>query len=138
MRLHKDAKVELIHHVPLFENCSKKELRQIASLADEIDFKPGKVLIQEGRPGREFFVLVEGSVEVSRGGRSIDTMQSGDFFGEAALLSDVPRNATVTATTPVLMLVITDRDFRRLLAESPKIQGKVLSATADRLPPELL
>jgi CRP-like cAMP-binding protein len=105
-------------------------------LAEEIDFKPGKVLIHEGRPGREFFVLVEGNVEVSRAGRSIDTMQSGDFFGEAALLSDAPRNATVTTTSPVLMLVITDRDFRRLLAESPQIQGKVLLAIADRLPPE--
>jgi CRP-like cAMP-binding protein len=138
MRLHKDAKVELIRHVPLFAECSKKELRQIASLADEIDFKPGKVLIHEGRPGREFFVLVEGRVEVSRGGKPIDTMEDGNFFGEVALISDHPRNATVTALTPVDLLVITERDFRSLLADSPQIQRKVLVALADRLAPETL
>jgi CRP-like cAMP-binding protein len=136
MRLRKDAKVELIKQVPLFANLSKKDLRQVASIADEIDFKPGKVLIQEGRLGREFFVLVEGTVDVSRGGTSIDTAESGDFFGEVALLTDHPRNATVTTITPVVLLVITDRDFRALLADEPEIQRKVLSALATRLAPE--
>jgi CRP-like cAMP-binding protein len=138
MKLRKESKVDLISHVPLFAKCSKRELRLIASLADEIDFDEGKVLIQEGRPGREFFVLVEGRVDVSRKGSSIDTMQSGDFFGEVALVSDAPRNATVTALTPIDVLVITERDFRRLLAESPEIQRKVLVALADRLSHEAL
>jgi CRP/FNR family cyclic AMP-dependent transcriptional regulator len=138
MKLRKESKVDLISHVPLFAKCSKRELRLIASLADEIDFDEGKVLIQEGRPGREFFVLVEGRVDVSRKGSSIDMMQSGDFFGEVALVSDVPRNATVTALTPIDVLVITERDFRRLLAESPEIQRKVLVALADRLSHEAL
>jgi CRP/FNR family transcriptional regulator, cyclic AMP receptor protein len=138
MKLRKESKVDLIAHVPLFAKCSKKELRLIASLADEIDFEEGKVLIQEGRPGREFFVLVEGRVDVSRKGTSIDTMQSGDFFGEVALVSDAPRNATITALTRIVTLVITERDFRRLLAESPEIQRKVLVALADRLSHEAL
>jgi len=133
MRLRKDAKVELIRHVPLFAGCSKYELRRIASLADEIDLAEGKVLIREGRQGREFFVLVEGRVDVTRGGRSIDTLRVGDFFGEAALLSNAPRNATITALTPLLVLVITDRDFRNLLADAPEIQRKVLTALANRL-----
>ena len=138
MKLRKESKIDLISHVPLFAKCSKKELRLIASLADEIDFEEGKVLIQEGRPGREFFVLVEGRVDVSRKGTSIDTMQSGDFFGEVALVSDAPRNATITALTRIVTLVITERDFRRLLAESPEIQRKVLVALADRLSHEAL
>jgi CRP-like cAMP-binding protein len=138
MRLHRDAKAELIKHVPLFSNCSKKELRKLASIADEIDFHEGKVLIREGRRGREFFVLVEGRVDVSRKGNSIDTMQSGDFFGEVALVSDAPRNATITAITPIVVLVITERDFRTLLGDSPEIQRKVLVALADRLAPEAL
>jgi CRP-like cAMP-binding protein len=138
MKLRKESKVDLISHVPLFAKCSKKELRLIASLADELDFDEGKVLIQEGRPGREFFVLVEGRVDVSRKGTSIDTMQSGDFFGEVALVSDAPRNATITALTRIVTLVITERDFRRLLAESPEIQRKVLVALADRLSHEAL
>jgi len=57
----------------------------------------------------------------------------GDFFGEAALLSNAPRNATITALTPLLVLVITDRDFRNLLADAPEIQRKVLTALANRL-----
>jgi CRP/FNR family cyclic AMP-dependent transcriptional regulator len=138
MRLHRDAKAELIKHVPLFSNCSKKELRKLASIADEIDFQEGKVLIREGRPGREFFVLVEGRVDVSRQGSSIDTMQSGDFFGEVALVSDAPRNATIMAITPIVVLVITERDFRTLLGDSPEIQRKVLVALADRLAPDAL
>jgi CRP-like cAMP-binding protein len=136
MRLHKDAKVDLISHVPLFAGCSKKELRAIASLADEIDLPEGKVLIKEGERGREFFVLLEGRVEVRRKGSSIDTMQSGDFFGEVALVSDAPRNATITALTPLRVLVIIDRDFKRLLGQTPEIQRKVLIALADRLAPE--
>jgi len=136
MRLHKDAKVELIRHVPLFAGCSKKELRQIASIADEIDFKEGKVLIYEGRPGREFFVLVEGKADVTRRGERIDTFGPGGFFGEVALVSGAPRNATITTTSPVVVLVVTERDFRQLLDEVPEIQRKVLVALADRLAPE--
>lgn len=136
--LHKDAKVELIRHVPMFAKCSKKELREIASLADEIDFHEGKVLITEGNPGREFFVLVEGEAEVSRGGAGIDTLGPGDFFGEVALVSDAPRNATVTTTSDVLLLVVTRRDFERLMGDVPALQGKVMAALADRLAPETL
>ena len=131
--LRKDAKVELISHVPLFASCSKGDLRKIASLADEIDLPEGKVLIREGDRGREFFVLVEGRVDVSAKGRSVKTLQDGDFFGEMALVSDAPRNATVTALTPLRLLVITDRDFRGLLHDSPSIQLKVLQTLANRL-----
>lgn len=138
MRFHKDAKVELIRHVPLFANCSKKDLRQIASLADELDFPAGKVLIREGRPGSEFFVIVEGRADVSRDGQSIDTLESGDFCGEVALLSGHPRNATVTTLTPVLLLIIFVREFRSLLADQPDIQRKLLVALADRLAPDAL
>jgi len=131
--LRKDAKVELISHVPLFANCSKGDLRKIASLADELDLPEGKVLIREGDRGREFFVLVEGRVDVSAKGRSVKTLQDGDFFGEMALVSDAPRNATVTALAPLRVLVITDRGFRGLLHDSPSIQLKVLQTLANRL-----
>jgi CRP-like cAMP-binding protein len=136
MRLHKDAKVDLISHVPLFAHCSKKELRSIASLADEIDLPEGKMLIKEGDRGREFFVLLEGRANVQRKGKSIDTLKNGDFFGEVALVSDAPRNATISALTPLRVLVIVDRDFKRLLNDAPEIQRKVLVALADRLAPE--
>jgi CRP/FNR family cyclic AMP-dependent transcriptional regulator len=134
MRLRKDYKVELISNVPLFTGCSKKELRQIATIADEIDFREGKELIREGAPGREFFVLIEGSAEVSRKGRKLDSLGAGDFFGEMALLTRERRNATVTTSSPVRSLVITETNFRRLLREHPQISLKVLDAVVARIP----
>src|SRR5262245_30479273 len=135
MRLHKDGKVDLLATVPLFSGCSKKELRRIASLADEIDLRSGKVLTRQGASGREFFVLVDGTVDVVRDGEHVTTLGAGDFFGELALVSNIPRTATVTATTPIRALVVVDRDFRRLLKEDASIAVKVLGAMAERMPP---
>jgi CRP-like cAMP-binding protein len=135
--LGRDGKEKLVSTVPLFSGLSRKELSQVASLADELDFKPGKVLIREGDPGREFFILVEGAAEISRGGKTIAKRQPGDFFGEVALMCDRPRVATVTTTEPSVALVITDRDFRTLVAKSPKIALKVLQAVGERLPPDV-
>ncbi len=119
--------------VPLFSRCSKGELARIAQLADEVDLPAGKTLMKEGGRGHEFFVLLEGEAEVQRHGQRISTMRGGDFFGEIALLTDHPRTATVTTSSPVHALVITDRAFRELMRSSPEIQGKVLQAVASRL-----
>ncbi len=134
--LHKNAKVELISSVPLFAGLSKAELGQLASIADEVDFPAGKVLIREGERGREFFVLLEGDVEVTAARASSSGTSAGEFFGEMALISNQPRNATVTTTSPVRVLVIRDVEFRALLQQTPQIAIKVLEAFAARLPPE--
>jgi CRP-like cAMP-binding protein len=136
--LRRNEKVELLRNVPLFANCSKREFLEIAQLADEIDLREGKEMIRQGQRGREFFILLEGSADVTKGGRRINTLGPGDFFGEIALVSDVPRTATVTATSPVRALVVTDRSFKRLLRDVPQMQPKVLQALADRLAPELV
>jgi CRP/FNR family cyclic AMP-dependent transcriptional regulator len=133
VRLSKDSKVAAMARVPLFSRCSKGELARIAQLADEVDLPAGKKLTKEGATGREFFVLLEGTAEVRRGGKRVSTMHGGDFFGEIALVTNVPRTATVETTSPVHALVITDRAFRQLLRDSPVIQGKVLEAVAARL-----
>src|SRR5512146_423667 len=133
MRLHKNAKVELLKAVPLFGNCSKAELQRIASLADELDLAEGATLIREGERGREFLVVVGGSVRVTRRGRKLRDLGAGDFIGEIALVSDVPRTATVTATSPVRLLVITDREFRQLIEQMPSIATKVLQSLGERL-----
>jgi CRP/FNR family transcriptional regulator, cyclic AMP receptor protein len=133
VRLGTDSKAAAIAKVPLFSKCSKRELKLIAQLADEIDLPAGKELTQEGARGREFFVIVEGSADVRSGGRSMASLGPGDFFGEIALVTDVPRTATVTTSAPIRALVITDRAFRELLRNSPDIQGKVLEAVAARL-----
>jgi CRP-like cAMP-binding protein len=138
VRLRKDAKTDLISHVPLFAHCSKKELALVAGIADEIDLPEGKELTREGGPAREFFVLVDGTADVLKKGKRINKLKAGDFFGEIALVHDSPRTATVKAASPVRALVVTDRNFRRLLEESPEIQRKVLSALAERLAPATL
>ena len=124
--------------MPLFGRCSKRELGLIAGIADEIDLRAGKTLTREGEQGREFFVLLDGRVEVRRGGRKRDILEAGDFLGEIALVSRTPRTATVTAETPVRVLVIRDLEFRALLERVPAIQTKVLEALADRLAADAL
>lgn len=138
MKLGHNSKVDLIKRVPLFKAAKKGELEQIASIADEIDLPAGKAIITEGDTGREFIVLIDGTADVERGGKKIDEIGPGDFVGEIALISKTPRNATVTTTSPVRALVITDRAFRKLLDDSPEIQIGVLLALAERLAPHSL
>jgi CRP-like cAMP-binding protein len=133
VRLRKNAKVQLLQGVPLFASCSKAELERIASLADELDLAEGATLIREGERGREFLVVVDGTVRVTKRGRTVRELGSGDFIGEIALISDVPRTATVTATSPVRLLVVTDRAFRGLIEEMPSIATKVLQSLGERL-----
>ncbi len=133
MALGANAKLDLIKRVPLFEQCSKKDLQSIAQIADELDIRAGKVLIQEGERGREFFVIVAGEVEVRRKGRKVSTLGPGSFVGEMALLSKTPRTATVTALTPLDVLVITDRAFLELLNRMPDLWLKVARALAERV-----
>ncbi|HEV2712537.1 MAG TPA: cyclic nucleotide-binding domain-containing protein [Gaiellaceae bacterium] len=134
--LRKNAKIELLKRVPLFEECSRKDLNEIAGIADEIDLRDGKELTRQGGPGREFFVLIDGTADVKKGTRRVNRLGPGDFFGEIALVTRRPRTATVVATSPVRALVITDRSFRRLLDHQPQIQSKVMSALAARLGPD--
>lgn len=133
--LHRDHRADVFARIPLFASCSKRDLRKIASIADELDLKSGKVLTRQGGPGREFFVLVEGSAEIERDGKCIETLGPGEFFGELALLCERPRTATITAVSPVRVLVLTATNFKRLLRENPSISVKVLEAVAARTPP---
>ena len=116
-----DPKIAAMSKVPLFARCSKRELESIASLADEVDLPAGKVLTAEGERGREFFVLLEGSAGVRSDGRELASLGEGDFFGEIALVTDKARTATVTATTQMRALVITDRAFRGLEAVADRL-----------------
>jgi CRP-like cAMP-binding protein len=130
--MRKDAKLEMLRQVPLFAGCTKKELGEISTLADELSLPAGTKLIEEGRQGHEFFLLVDGEVDVRMKGRKVKSLTNGAFFGEMALVSSLPRNATVTALSPVRVLVVHEQAFRRLLRESPEIQLKVLQTLADR------
>jgi CRP-like cAMP-binding protein len=139
VKLGNNSKIDLIKGVPLFSGASKAELAQIASIADEVDLPEGKTLIKEGDRGREFFILIDGTADVTQGGEKIGRMMGpGDFFGEIALVSKAPRTATITTTSPVRALVVTDRAFRQLLEKSPEIAVGVLTALAERLAPTSL
>ena len=132
--IRKDAKIELLRRVPLFQRCSKRELQEVASVADEIRLPEGRTLTIEGKHDRDLIVIVEGAADVRRKGRKIRTLKSGDFLGEIALVTEGPRTATVRTTAPSQLLVISERDFRELLRRMPSITFKVLKAVAARVP----
>jgi CRP-like cAMP-binding protein len=131
--LRKNRKVELLGNVPLFAGLSKRELGEIASVADELDVPAGKVLMREGARGREFLVIENGTVDVTREGRPIRQLGPGDWVGEIALIADMPRTATVTTTSDARLLVLTDRAFAKLVRDVPSITYKVLRSVGDRL-----
>jgi CRP/FNR family cyclic AMP-dependent transcriptional regulator len=134
--LGKNTKIALLKSVPLFSGCTRAELARLAVKADDLEFGEGKVLAREGRPGHEFFVIVEGTVCVTRKRRRLDDLGPGEWFGEIALLTRGARTATVTATSPVRVLVLTDRAFRQVVETMPSIALKILSSLGKRLEPD--
>jgi CRP/FNR family transcriptional regulator, cyclic AMP receptor protein len=131
--LTKNDKVELLKRVPLFARCTKAELIEVAINTDERVALEGEKLTEEGRRGREFVVLLEGTVVVRRRGRKVADLGPGDWFGEIAILTYKPRTTTVTATSAVRLLVISDRSFRRVVETTPRIALTVLASVAERL-----
>jgi CRP/FNR family transcriptional regulator, cyclic AMP receptor protein len=102
-------------------------------LSDDVEVPAGRVLCKEGDRGREFFVLVEGEVEVARKGRRVAALGPGDFVGEISLLEQTPRTATVTAKTPLRFFVLTPQEFQQVLDENPSVERKVLRGLARRV-----
>jgi CRP-like cAMP-binding protein len=132
--LHKNAKIEMLKKVPLFADLSKRELAQVAALADELDLPGERELTHEGAAGREFVILVDGAGSITRDGKLIAGLAPGDFVGEIALVTGQPRTATVTTRGPSRVLVISAQAFRKLMRDVPSIQTRVLMAVAARLP----
>jgi CRP/FNR family cyclic AMP-dependent transcriptional regulator len=129
----KDQKLDQLAKVRLFSACNRKELGLIGRASDEIQVPAGKVLCEEGKPGFEFYLILEGEAVVKRNKKKVATLTSGAAFGELALLTRLPRNATVEATTPMTLLVLGQREFSGLLDEVPGIAHKLLSSMAQRL-----
>lgn len=127
------TKVEALARVPLFEGLSKKELSELARVTDELALAAGTTLCKEGAPGREFFVIREGTVEVTAEGRILATRGPGDFIGEIALVTNSRRTATVTATTQIRCFILTSRDFRRVLDDNRSVERKVMRVLAERV-----
>ena len=119
--------------VPMFSGGSKKELTTIARTVREISHPAGTVIATEGEPGAGLFVIETGEADVTIGGRRVNRLRDGDFFGEMALLDGGPRTATVTSTTDIQMWALTEWVFRGLLVEHPTIALRTLEAMASRL-----
>jgi CRP/FNR family transcriptional regulator, cyclic AMP receptor protein len=128
-----DPKVALLAAVPMFANCRDKDLRQIAQLVDEVDLPDGKVLMREGDTGAEMFLISSGSARVERGGQVVGEFGPGSVLGEMALVSEGPRNATVTAVGPVRALVVGHREFHSLMDDHPKFRMKVYEGLARKI-----
>jgi CRP-like cAMP-binding protein len=118
--------------VPLFSSMSEQELAAVAQQTDEISVAAGRQLAREGDLGDEFFVIESGTAEVTRGGAPVAKLGEGDFFGEVALIREERRTATVTATSPMALIVMRGSSFRSLDRSSPEIRETVSKALAER------
>lgn len=119
--------------IPIFSECTRKELKAISRLVTPVSISEGKVLVREGEPGREFMIIVEGTATVRRNGRKVASLGPGDFFGELAVLAGVPRTATVTADTKMVVEAMNRQEFSSLLDESPAMAKKILMGAVKRL-----
>lgn len=128
-----DTKVEALKRTPLFGELSRKDLEELAKMTEDLEVEAGKVLARQGEIGKEFFVILEGEVEITRDGKAIEQRGGGDFFGELALVENVPRMATLTAKTPLRFFVLTSQSFHRLMGEKPDVERKVLRSLVKRL-----
>lgn len=128
-----DNRMDLLRRVGLFSACSRKELKEVASLTTPVEATEGEVLAREGKPGSELFVIASGSARVTLRGKDLATLYPGDAFGEMALLDGGPRGATVTAETPMSLYVLGPREFSTLLEGVPAIGRKILASLARRL-----
>jgi voltage-gated potassium channel len=117
----------------LFSECSRSELRTIAKVAEPVSVKAGTTVCDEGDVGQTFYFIVNGKANVLRHGRKVAELSAGGYFGELALLDRLPRSATVKAATELDLLVISQKDFNKLLVASPGLTRKLLVATASRL-----
>lgn len=126
-------KIDLLQDIPIFRYLSRRHLDMVARNADEMTVDAGYMLTQEGRLGHELFVIVEGSAKVTRQDMELATFGPGDFVGELSLLDNEPGSATVTALTPMSLLVIGEREFHSLLLKLPALTLEVLRYVAQRL-----
>jgi CRP/FNR family transcriptional regulator, cyclic AMP receptor protein len=119
--------------VPLFSTCSRRDLQIVARHMHVIELSGETVLIREGETGDAFYVLLEGDATVSQDERQIAVVHAGDHFGELALLDPAPRDATITASTDVVVGVLGARAFNAIVRDVPGMNAKLLRALARRL-----
>jgi CRP-like cAMP-binding protein len=122
-----------VQSIPLFAGLSKDDQKVVAQYADEVDVEPGTVLAQEGRLAYEFFAIKAGTAEVKLGGQHAAALGPGDFFGEIGLLGGDRRVASVIASTPMSLVVLTGSQLRAIDSRMPGVAERIRSAMAQRI-----
>jgi CRP-like cAMP-binding protein len=125
--------LDLLKTVPLFSSCTQGERREIAQLGTPISAEEGAYLTEDGQPGREFFLVLEGVASCRVRRKEVNRFPAGTYFGELALLHGGIRTADVIAETPMELVVFDAREFRSLLMTTPSIGIKMLAHLAERL-----
>ena len=128
-----DSHLDKLAEVPLFSACSRKDLQRIAKASDEVEVKSGRVLVDQGKTGHEFFLILDGEATVRANNRKVASLSAGNYFGELALLSREPRDASVTADRDMKLLILGQREFTGLLDTIPGLASKILAIMAKRL-----
>jgi CRP/FNR family transcriptional regulator, cyclic AMP receptor protein len=131
--LKQDDKMERLEAVPLFQACTRKQLRAIARIAGVFDAPADTILIRAGEPGDQFFLIVEGTARVHVTAKKRLRLRPGDYFGEMSLLDGGPRSATVVADTSLRLLVISRQHFQTLLDTVPGLIQALLVTLCRRL-----
>jgi CRP-like cAMP-binding protein len=127
------VEVDRLRALPLFAGIDYRELDELAASAELKTASAGDVLAREGASGYMFFVIADGTVDVDRGGEFLETLGPGDFFGEMAIVGEGRRNATVTAASPVELVVLFGTEFRSLEDEHPEAAQRIRQKVAERL-----
>jgi CRP/FNR family transcriptional regulator, cyclic AMP receptor protein len=124
--------VERLHGVPWFAECTDEQLAEIARMAERVHVQDGEVILREGRMGRELYIILEGTVVVTRAGRVVNEWGPGDYFGELAAIDEAPRSATVTATSELEVLIVGPRELDAMM-EIPGFRNALLLGMSSRI-----
>lgn len=122
-----------LREIPFFEGLSDQEVQQLTRWVEEVDAPEGKTLVEQGSFPSEFFVIREGTADVTQDGDTIRSLGPGDFFGEIALMETHRRTASVVATSPMKLVVLDGHEFRTMEAELPHAAEVIRAHIEERL-----
>lgn len=129
----KSSAADQLATVPLFSSLAKKDLQRVAKVSDEISIEAGRTLVEQGRTGHEFFLILDGTADVRRNNRKVAQLGPGQYFGELSILDRGPRSASVVANSDMRVLVLGQREFVGVLDSIPGMAYKILTVMARRL-----
>ena len=119
--------------IPMFGSCTSEQLDRLAELGDTTTASDGDNVVREGDKGGTFYVVTSGRARVSRGGREVGTLGSGDYFGELSLFDPAVRDATITADGDLSLVSLPRVAFMQALDEIPAFRDSLLRGMARRL-----